>query len=119
MKAHTILIQELNQLIEDTHFQHWNTTSYAQHMALDATYSSLSDLQDKIAELLISYYGSLESFKLLPIPSCTVEELPTCIHEFAEKLRMISQKDKLHDLNNISDEVTQVGSKLKYLLRLK
>ena len=119
MKAHITLIQELNQLIEDTHFQHWNTTSYAQHMALDKTYGDLSTLQDTIAELLIAYYGPLESFKLLPIPSCSTDELPTCIQEFAEKLRVVSEKDKFHDLNNISDEVTQVGTKLKYLLRLK
>lgn len=88
-------------------------------MALGGAYDSMSDLKDTIVESLVGYYGRFPAIKLLPLPSCSLEETPECIMEVASTLKALATKDKHPDLVNIADEVTAVGAKLQYLLSLK
>lgn len=114
---HELLIEELNQLSTDLQFNHWNTLSYAEHMALGGAYEQLSEILDSIVESLIGAKGKIKSIKIIS-PSAPTDKMPEAIFQCANNLRDYSTVNKLNDLINISDEITAVGTKLQYLLRL-
>lgn len=114
---HTVIIQGFQQLTLDIKQHHWNTSSYPEHIALNEAYDSISGYMDTIAETLVGAEGPLSPLKLLPIPSCPIQDLPKDIFEIAATLKMYANS-KYPDLVNLADEVTAAGSRLKYLLRL-
>lgn len=119
VQDHTPIISELVQVVNDVQFHHWNTMSYAEHMALDRTYDTLNDLKDNIVELLTGYYGRFKSIRLATIPLTTeCIKLPQAIIDCGNNLKALATKDKHTDLVNISDSIIEAGGKLKYLLTL-
>ena len=114
--THTDIIQEFTQLSLDLRHYHWNSTMLAEHQALGEAYSSISSFTDTIAETLVAHEGILNPFSVTT-KSCPVKDLPEDILSTASNLRKYSQ-DKYPDLVNLADEVTAVGSRLKYFYRL-
>lgn len=110
------LIQEFKQVLNDIQQHHWNTIILAEHETLSKAYDSLSPIIDTIAETLVANEGPVLPFTL-KVPSHTIKELPQAIFDAATSLR--NHAENLYpDLVNLADEVTAVGSRLKYFYRL-
>jgi hypothetical protein len=113
---HTPVVAELFQTLVDLKIAHWNTLQYAEHKALDEAHSSISSILDTVAETTVGTEGPLEIFSL-KTPMCLTPDLPNCILDNAKNLKSFAST-KYPDLANTADELTSVGNKLKYLLRL-
>ena len=101
---------------------HWQTTSYARHMAYGGAYESISDLSDRFIEAYQGRYGRLEAEKSMDIANINDDKIDGLIDEALEFLNSnekldIKEKDK--DLLTIRDEVVEALNKLKYLLTLE
>lgn len=102
-------------------FYHWQTTSYARHMAYGFAYDSMNDLIDTFVETLMGKYGRVPA-----LPTKVYNRSEKSSHVFIEetKLYLLSFNSMLNpaadsDLLNIRDEMLQVFNKLNYLLTLK
>lgn len=102
-------------------FYHWQTTSYARHIAYGNTYDALDDLIDTFVETMMGKYGRVPA---LPMQIFNRNEKD--VYSFIEeaKLFLLSFNAMLNpaadsDLLNIRDEMLQVFNKLLYLLTLK
>lgn len=115
---HSGIVGMFFQVVDDLHYHHLNTRSYAEHKALEHAYEEMVDYKDEVAEKLIGYLGRLSKIRILPLPNCELDDLPEDIMEAASALRELATKNKYNDLVNLSDEITGVGSKLRYLLTL-
>lgn len=57
------------------HMAHLLTTSYAQHVALDAFYSGLTDLVDRYAEVAIGAEGRFKGFPSVTPPTGDIVDI--------------------------------------------
>lgn len=103
---------------------HWQTKSYARHMAFGEAYDTLEDLIDNFIEVSMGKYGKFklsEEEKVLNIENITDIDLKTCIND--AKAQLISLADELGDedtdLLNIKDEMLATINKLAFLLTLE
>lgn len=103
---------------------HWQTQSYAEHMALGALYETLDGLIDAFVESFMGKYGRVVSENLFTIVLFNYSDLaPLKFLAQVEKYLtedvpvMLNQKDT--DLLNIRDEMLGAVNKTKYLLTLK
>lgn len=55
-------IQSLFEIEINAHIAHLQTSSYAQHMALNTLYTDVVDIRDKFAESYQGQYGILKGF---------------------------------------------------------
>jgi len=95
------------------HLTHLNTTSYAEHKALNAYYDSILDLTDKFTE---AYFGQNKRCDII-IPESKVLEPSTHLKE----LRNILSKERENypsELQNIIDEMLGLIDGTLYLLTL-
>lgn len=105
------------------HFFHLQTTSYAQHKALNKLYNSLEELKDSICEFLLGVqapkrFGNLQiespgSFNDSMLKSF-IEEGCT----FTMQLCKYAESNKLEQLCNLSSELQGTFVQTRYLLSL-
>jgi len=107
------------------HFWHWQTKSYACHVALGEFYESVTDTADSIAE---QYMGCGQTFtgkmnyEILPFSE---EVVITKLDEFkkivlaVETKLMKDENSKFHGVGDTVIDMIKVIDKLKYLLTLK
>lgn len=115
------LFQVLNQL----RMMHWQTESYAAHVALGGLYDSLDELIDEFVETYSGKYGKpkLESPIDINIVDINRVDPESFLGEVAQFLQgsfsehFDSSKDT--DIANIRDEMLGAVNKTRYLLRLK
>lgn len=104
-------------------FCHHNTTSFAQHKALDDTYEKLNDLKDDIVEQIIGYTGQrISSLSLGNISSFSEnmsKEIAKEIMTFAKELENWAEENEYCNIENLAQEYSGVAAKLNYLLTLK
>jgi Family of unknown function (DUF5856) len=118
-----ILNMLLNVQIQ-TQILHWQTTSYARHMAFGGFYDAMSDLTDTLVEAYQGKYGRvfLESTNTIKVHDISDENLETLIKALAallsEKLPALLEESDT-DILNIRDEMLGQVNKLNYLLTLK
>lgn len=115
------IMTKLSQLYEQTHLNHFNTMSYAEHKALGDLYESLIDFKDKIGELLLGYMAPRRfgAFQLAPTnPKISCEMLLENGVMFSKQLKKYSEENKYLDLGNVADELEGTFVKTKYLLTL-
>jgi hypothetical protein len=103
---------------------HWQTKSYAKHVAYGGTYDALDGLIDSFTEIYMGKYGRViieqdDAINLVNIGEMDQDEFLGVICEF-----LLSMDDKLDrtkdtDLLNIRDEMLAEINKLKYLLTLQ
>jgi hypothetical protein len=110
------------QILSNIKLQHWYTTSYAQHIALDKLHGEVADLSDKFVEVFIGKYGRPKLAKkdlavLLEVPSATgsVTYFNACIATM-QALALDPKEDS--DLINIRDELIAAFNQAKYLFTL-
>lgn len=113
------LVHQLLQIRDQLHVIHWQTRSYAQHKALDETYTKLLDLADEFVEDMTGRYGDFKIEKPIEVKNINEVKLQTYVVEVIGFLKGVDSVIKDTDLLNIRDEMLGVFHKLKYLLRLE
>lgn len=110
------------QILSNVKLQHWYTTSYAQHVALDKLHGEVADLSDKFVEVFIGKYGRPKLAKkdlVLPLemPSATtsVAYFNACI---AAMMALSLDPKEDTDLINLRDELIAAFNQAKYLFTL-
>lgn len=119
---YTSIFTSLYQLPNKTQYCHHNTTSYARHKALDTTYEALSDLKDDIIEKIIGYSGVRpQNISLQPLTGYSESmdiQVADEIMAFGKKLEEWAAVKEYCDIENLAQEYSGVGAKLKYLTTL-
>lgn len=110
------LIGELFRARDLAHIAHLNTTSFAEHKALNEFYDGVLDLTDTFAETAFGIYGRSK----ITISSST---LVTDFSSYLKELRMevVEHREEVKETNiqNILDEILSLIDHTKYLLTLK
>ena len=99
------------------HLAHLQTTSYAEHKALNKYYDGLLDLLDDMIE---SYFGCIGKRINIKIPASDYINPETHLKQFKEyvkKHRSVLGSDRT-DVQNILDEIIALINKTLYLLTL-
>jgi len=102
---------------------HWQTTSYAKHMAFGATYETLDDLIDAFVEVFQGKYERIFlDDKSIQLNNINDDEINSFVQESIQFIgtqltSILSEQDT--DLLNIKDEMIAELNKLRYLLTLK
>jgi hypothetical protein len=99
------------------HLAHLQTTSYAEHKALQKYYNGLLDLLDDMIE---SYFGCIGKRVNIKIPASDYINAETHLKQFKEyvkKHRSVLGTDRT-DVQNILDEIIALINKTLYLLTL-
>jgi hypothetical protein len=101
---------------------HWNTRSYAEHMALGSLYSLVHDLKDDVIEKIIGYTGvravcgTLSVFK--PYSIGVSEGVVNELKLFAKQLETYGATNNMPDIENIAQGLSGDAAKTAYLLTL-
>lgn len=104
---------------------HWQTQSYAKHIAYGGIYDTLNELSDEFMETYMGKYGrtalegETDAILLVNIGEVNIEEFLETITEFLLSFNHKLDSNKDSDLLNIRDEMLGAINKLKYLLTLK
>ena len=104
---------------------HWQTKSYARHIAYGGIYENLDELIDKFVEIYMGKYGRVEfssgegTIVLKNTSTLGLNEFLNQNVDFLMSLTESLNQTKDTDLLNIRDEMTGEINKLKYLLTLK
>ena len=111
---------KLTYFHEQLHLLHWNTKSYAEHMALGGLYDYVHTFKDDVMEKLMGYANKrVKAFKIAPlsdsvIPSTLVGEIIT----FAHDLKLWAGSNSYDDVENLAQSLSGEAAKVKYLLTL-
>lgn len=102
------------------HLLHWQTTSYAEHMALGGLYDYVHDVKDEIIEKIMGYTGKRpKAFKIEPLSdSANCAGVVSALITFAEQLEEYAEANGMPDIENISQSLSGEAAKVKYLLTL-
>jgi hypothetical protein len=103
---------------------HWQTKSYAKHVAYGEAYEVLDGLVDSFTEIYMGKYGRViieqdDSINLVNIGEMDQDEFLGVICEFLLSLDNQLDSNKDTDLLNLRDEMLAEINKLKYLLTLQ
>jgi hypothetical protein len=106
-------IGELFKSRDAMHLTHLNTTSFAEHKALNAYYDGILDLTDKFSEVYFGRYKRLD----IVIPESKV--MPAVEH--LKEMQMLIDGERNNyssELQNILDEMLSLINQTLYLLTL-
>jgi len=113
----------LLQTQEQARILHWQTTSYAKHMAFGGFYDALTPLIDQLIECYQGKHGRiyLNDNNTLTLKDIS-DDFDTLLSDLSDSLSndlpsKIDESDT--DLLNIRDEILAEINKLEYLLTLK
>jgi len=110
------MYSELHSIFMTVKLAHFNTSSYAQHMALGRTYETLDDLTDSIVEQLIGYSGEYpKNFTIGSVESKSIQEISKMIMDFGVKLQEFAKKNNYPNIENLAQEYSGAGAQLKFL----
>ena len=102
------------------HLLHWQTTSFAEHKALDTIYSFVVDFTDEVVEKLMGYANRrVKVFKLEPLSSDNSLAVINSIIAFAYTLIEWAEANHYCDIENLAQSLSGEAAKTKYLLTLK
>jgi len=114
-----VIAGKLTYFHEQLHLLHWQTMSYAEHMALGSLYDYVHDFKDGVIEKLMGYTGKRpQPFKIDALTNCTPMSCVEDICNFATKLKEYGNKNMYHDIGNLADALSGEAAKTKYLLTL-
>lgn len=115
-------VTELLQIQQQLRVFHWQTKSYARHIAYGEAYSSLSELIDSFVEVYMGKYGRFtldeHGIEIRNLNDSTLQEFLNATVNFFVSLSGQMDPKNDTDLMNIRDEMLAVINKLKYLLTL-
>ena len=105
---------------EQLHLLHWQTQSYAEHVALGSLYDDIQDFKDDVIEKLMGYTGRrIKAFKIDPIvDSATSTNVVSAVKSFAYDLEEWAEENKYCDVENMAQDLSGKAAKTLYLLTL-
>jgi len=111
---------KLSFFYEQTHLLHWQTTSYAEHVALGSFYDKLVDFKDEIVEKLMGYTGTrVKAFKIEALSNAAdAKQLVQDVATFAKDLEEWAEENNYPDVENIAQSLSGEAAKTLYLLTL-
>lgn len=117
MEQFGVFIGTLMQSRNQAHIYHLQTTSYAQHKALEGYYEGIIDLIDSIVEGYQGRYGILRGYKMA---GGIKEDENTVVYfeglaKFVETIRTQLPQDSY--IQNQVDEIIQLIEATKYKLK--
>lgn len=95
------------------HIAHLQTTSYAQHMALDEYYNSIIDVADEIAENYQGRYGIINNYPTVSNPTDPIQ-LVTTMRSWIDANRKDCGEEP--EIQNLIDELQSIHNKTLYKL---
>lgn len=113
------LILTLLHSATNAHIHHWQTTSYAQHVALGEFYEAMPGLVDALVEAIMGKTGQVPEFPVdyIKPASSGLEEIEELSEYFTEN-RSVLPVDS--EIQNLADEIqAQIDSTMFKLRRLK
>ena len=110
------LVQRVFSARNCTHLQHWNTSSYAEHMALGDFYDEVIDLIDSFVE---AYQGSNSKIGKVEMKDTANKNIVSCLEDDAVWIAVNREKISggVAALENILDEITDLYLKTIYKLK--
>lgn len=124
MKTLDTKVKQFLQMQSQLKICHWQTKTYARHMAFGDTYDELDSLIDNFIESSMGKYGRFElttESKTIEIFNIKELDLKSWLKTFKEMLIQMSDdlSEKDIDLLAIRDEMLILINKLQYLLTLE
>jgi hypothetical protein len=115
-----IVAGKLTYFHEQLHLLHWNTNSYAEHMALGGLYEYVHDFKDGVIEKLIGYTGHRPmSVSIAPLSASTSSSMVVAdLIAFAHDLKVWAGNNNYDDVENLAQSLSGEAAKTKYLLTL-
>ena len=104
---------------------HWQTQSYAKHIAYGDIYNNFGELSDNFMEIYMGKYsrvvleGEVDAIILSNIGEVKIEDFLETIIDFLLSFNNRLDNNRDSDLLNLRDEMLAAINKLKYLLTLK
>ncbi len=115
-----MILHRLFETRDQIHYWHLQTTSYAEHKALNQFYDELLDLADSFIETYQGEYGRIKGkIGINIIDYSTPENTVNYLQSFQEFLEQGARKINDTDLNNQLDEMLSLTKQTLYLLTLK
>ena len=114
------LVRFIIQFEQQLRIFHWQTKSYARHVAYGATYDALGDLIDAFVESYMGKYGRISTENIQLTNMVSEEDIEQHLNAFIKVMdacQTLCKNDP--DLLNIRDEMLANANKLKYLLTLQ
>lgn len=113
---------KMNYFELQLHELHWQTKSYAEHMALGGLYDKVFDLKDEIIEKMMGYAGvRTKATPVDPIKNYSPGLSTQVVSEliiFAKQLETYAGSNNMPDIENIAQSLSGEAAKTKYLLTL-
>lgn len=111
---------KLTYFHEQLHLLHWQTSSYAEHMALGSLYDYVHDFKDSVIEKIMGYSGrKIKAFKVDPVSDTLSANLVVSeLVSFAHDLVGWAEGLNYEDISNLAQSLSGEAAKTKYLLTL-
>ena len=110
---------KLTYFHEQLHLLHWQTSSYAEHMALGGLYDYVHDFKDGLVEKIMGYTGKRPSgYKIDALGGAQATAVVSELMAFASSLKDYGEANSYHDVCNLADSLSGEAAKVKYLLTL-
>jgi len=114
-------VSMLHQLPIIIQTYHHNTKNTPKHLALGQTYDELEKIKDEIIEQIIGYTG--ERYEKTGLANVDINDkdmmdLPEFVINFAKELKEWASENGYDNIENMAQEYSGFGAKLKYLLSL-
>lgn len=118
-----IVAGKLFSFHDTAHFLHLQTSSFAEHKALDEVYHELVDLKDSISEYILGVqapkrFGVIKIDQPPAYSPANVQSFAKEMFDFSVQLCDWADEKHLEELCNLSSDLQKVAAKLKYLLTL-
>lgn len=113
------IASRLTYFHEQLHLLHWQTDSYAEHMALGSLYDYVHDFKDQVVEKLMGYTGrKITGMEMKPVVPTSSTAVVIDLIDYAGQLRRYADMNSYHDISNLADSLSGEAAKAKYLLTL-
>ena len=111
-------VQCLLHSVTNAHILHFQSKSYAQHMALGAFYEGIGDLVDGFVEAFQGKYGLLTNYKAdYELPATEPVAYLTYLKDEVETLRRMAGFPQDSELQNEVDTIANLINSTLYKLR--
>lgn len=102
------------------HLIHWQTSSYAEHMALGSLYDYVHDFKDNVIEKLMGYMTKKpRSIKLIPLQdNATSSAVINELKSWAAELGTFARMNGYSDVDNMSQDLSGHAAQTLFLLTL-
>ena len=103
------IISKLRFSVEQTQVYHWQSKSYAEHIALNEYYDGVPDIIDGIVESYQGKYGIQTGYKMFDIMDySTPEEVINFLKKLAEDIDVLRQTIKESYIQNQIDNAVEL-----------